>query len=112
MATTVSSQSNTDGVPNLAVIQATTDSATAAAATFTVGFAPRRICIENLTDSIRQDWYEGMAAGYAVQTVLNGTRSLSTTTGPTVTSSTGGGTFTVPAATMVASKSFTIIVEG
>jgi len=44
-----------------------------------VGFTPKYIVWENLTDRIKNEWYEGMAAESAVNTVANGTRTLSVT---------------------------------
>ena len=46
-----------------------------------LGFTPKYIVWENLTDSVRNEWYEGMAADSAVNTVIAGTRSLSVTGG-------------------------------
>ena len=46
-----------------------------------VGFTPKYIVWENLTDSVKNEWYEGMAADSAVNTVIAGTRSLSVTGG-------------------------------
>ena len=49
------------------------------------GFKPRYICWENLTDQLRFEWYEGMAASTCVKTIANGTRTLDVTNGgPTV----------------------------
>ena len=44
-----------------------------------VGFTPKYIVWENLTDRIKNEWYEGMAAESAVNTVAAGTRTLSVT---------------------------------
>lgn len=44
-----------------------------------VGFTPKYIVWENVTDRIKNEWYEGMAADSAVNTVAAGTRTLSTT---------------------------------
>ena len=44
-----------------------------------LGFTPKYICWENLTDRIKNEWFEGMAANSAVNTVANGTRTLSVT---------------------------------
>lgn len=102
MALSTNTQTNLSGVNNHAVGSVVTDSATAAAATFTLGFAPRVIRFHNLTDRISDEWYEGMAAYSSLHTVAAGTRTLETTNGISVS----GNTFTVKAATMVASKTF------
>jgi hypothetical protein len=44
-----------------------------------LGFTPKYICWENLTDRIKNEWFEGMAANSSVNTVANGTRTLSVT---------------------------------
>lgn len=44
-----------------------------------VGFTPKYIVWENITDRIKNEWYEGMAADSAINTVAAGTRTLSTT---------------------------------
>lgn len=44
-----------------------------------VGFTPKYIVWENVTDRIKNEWYEGMAADSAINTVAAGTRTLSTT---------------------------------
>lgn len=103
MAITTNTKSQTMGVANHAVGQVVTDSGTAAAATFTVGFIPRVVRFHNLTDRISDEWYEGMAAASSLHTVAAGTRTLEATNGITVGTD---GTFTVTATTMVASKSF------
>lgn len=65
------------------------DAATPAAASLTTGFVPRAVKWLNLTDRIQYEWYEGMAADTTLKTVANGTRSLETTDGITVSSTTG-----------------------
>lgn len=109
MATTVVSQSNVMSIANHAVIRATTDAATAAAATFTFGFVPRVVRVHNVTDRISQEWFEGMAAASALNTDAAGARTLITSNGVTVGSD---GTVTLPAAIMVASKVFAIEAIG
>lgn len=49
-----------------------------AAAALTPGFKPRYVCLENATDRIKYEWYEGMAAGTTIKTVAAGTRTLDT----------------------------------
>lgn len=99
---TTNSQTNLSGVNNLAVGKVVTDSGSAAVQTFTLGFAPRVVRFHNLTDRISDEWYEGMTAYSSLHTVAAGTRTLETTNGISV----DGNTFTVKAATMVASKTF------
>lgn len=100
MALTSSVQSNAESICNIAVGRFVTDAAAAAVTTFTLGFEPRIVRIHNLTDSISDEWFEGMASASSLHTVLNGTRSLELTNGIAVS----GRTFTLTAATMVASK--------
>ena len=53
---------------------------------FDVGFKPRYVCLENVTDRIKVEWYEGMAADTCIKTAAAGTRTLETTNkGVTVT---------------------------
>jgi len=102
MALSTNTQTNSNGIANHAVGKIVTDAAAAAAATITLGFAPRAIKFHNLTDRISDEWYEGMAAASSLHTVAAGTRTLETTNGVTVV----GNTFTLTAVTMVASKTF------
>lgn len=108
MTMTTNTQTQAAGVVNMAMGTVVTNADAATAATFNPGFVPRKIVFENLTDRIKQEWYEGMANGAAVQTVAIGTRTLEAATGPTLgTDAAGTATsFTMPAGTMVASKSF------
>ena len=108
MALSTNTQSNAQGVINFAVGQVVTDSATAAAATFTLGFAPRHIKFVNATDRIIDEWFEGMASASSIHTVAAGTNTLETTNGIAVS----GNTFTLTATTMVASKTFYYIAQG
>lgn len=103
MALTTNTVSQTGGIANHAVGRAVTDSAAAAATTFDVGFVPRAVRFHNLTDRISDEWFEGMAAASSLHTIATGVRTLETTNGITVNAD---GTFTVTAATMVASKTF------
>lgn len=43
------------------------------------GFDARYVCIENVTDRIKLEWYKGMAANTWIKTVAAGTRTLDTT---------------------------------
>lgn len=45
------------------------------------GFTPKYIAFENVTDRIRVEWYEGMAANTCIKTAAAGTRTLETTNG-------------------------------
>lgn len=56
------------------------DSITAADFTLqTTGFTPRYIKVENVTDRISTEWYEGMAADTCIKTAANGTKTIETT---------------------------------
>lgn len=103
MALTTNTRAYSAGVVNHATGHVVTDSATAAAATFTVGFIPRIVRFHNVTDRISDEWLKGMAAASSIHTVAAGTRTLETTNGITVGTD---GTFSVTAVTMVASKTF------
>ncbi len=103
MALTTNLRSQAAGVANHAVGRVVTDGGAAANTTFTCGFVPRVVRFHNLTDRISDEWFEGMAAYEALHTVAAGTRTLETTNGISVGTD---GTFTVKAATMVASKVF------
>lgn len=46
-----------------------------------LGFTPRYVCWENVTDRIKVEWYEGMAANTCIKTAAAGTRTLETTNG-------------------------------
>lgn len=103
MALTTNTRSQTMGVSNHAVGSVVTDAGAAADTTFTVGFIPRVVRFHNLTDRISDEWFEGMSAYNSLHTVAAGTVTLETTNGISVGTD---GTFTVKAATIVASKTF------
>lgn len=46
-----------------------------------VGFVPRYVCWENITDRIKIEWYQGMAANSCIKTAAAGTRTLEVTGG-------------------------------
>jgi hypothetical protein len=46
-----------------------------------VGFKPKYVCWENVTDRIKGEFYEGMADNSCVKTAANGTRTLEVTGG-------------------------------
>lgn len=105
---TTNTQSNAEGIVNIAVGQVVADSGTATAETFTLGFAPRYVKFVNATDRIQDEWFEGMASASSIHTVANGTVTLETTNGIAVS----GNTFTLTATTMVASKTSYWIAYG
>ena len=70
--------------PNQSVGNVVYDATTIVAAdssTFDVGFKPRYVKLENVTDRVSIEWYEGMAANTCIKTVAAGTRTLETTNG-------------------------------
>lgn len=103
MALTTNTKSQTAGICNHAVGQLVTDASAAAAVTIPLGFVPRVVRLHNVTDRISQEWFEGMAAASALNTIAAGTRTLDLTTGPTVDAF---GNVTFPATAMLASKTF------
>jgi hypothetical protein len=46
-----------------------------------LGFTPKYFAWENVTDRIKGEWYEGMAANSCIKTVAAGTRTLEVTGG-------------------------------
>lgn len=86
-----------------------------------LGFTPKYIAFENVTDRIKVEWYEGMAADTCIKTAAAGTRTLETTNkGLAVTDSAGNATsegryFTVSQnatlAVVAASKTLTWIAQ-
>ena len=133
MALTVNTVKQSMGVVNAASFFVTTDATTAVKTYFHCGFLPRYVCFLNLTDRIRDEFIAGMTADYALHTVANGTVTLATSGGITLEDSTPVSValsvvmpsgalalapasgiqyvvgFSVPAALMVASKSFGVI---
>jgi hypothetical protein len=110
MALTTNTQDNSASVVNVATGYVVSDSGTAAATVFTLGFTPRVITFVNLTDRITYEWYAGMASGSALKTVAAGTRTLDASSDLVVTLS--DRTFTVAAAAIPASKAFAWRAEG
>jgi hypothetical protein len=45
----------------------------------TLGFEPKYVVVDNVTDRIKVEWYEGMADDTCVKTAAAGTRTLETT---------------------------------
>ena len=52
------------------------DAAVPATPAIKLGFKPRYVQVDNVTDRIALEWYEGMASGTAVKTLAVGTRTL------------------------------------
>ena len=102
MALTTNTQVNSNGIVNHATGHIVSDSGAAAVTTITLGFAPRIVRFHNVTDRISDEWVSGMASANSIRSVAAGTRTLETTNGIAVS----GNTFTLTAATMVASKTF------
>lgn len=46
-----------------------------------LGFTPKYVVWENVTDRVKIEWYEVMAANTSIKTVAAGTRTLETTNG-------------------------------
>lgn len=46
-----------------------------------LGFTPKYIAWENVTDRVKIEWYEGMAANTCIKTAAAGTRTLETSNG-------------------------------
>ena len=84
--------STTNAVENtkFATISHIDDAGSPANASYNVGFTPRYIKVDNVTDRTVWEWYEGMTSAYAAQTVAAGTRTLITSGGPTVSGYTIG----------------------
>jgi len=114
MALSTNTQTNASSISNVAVGQVVTDAGGAVDTVFTCGFQPRYVKWVNRTDSIQLEYFEGMAANSAVRTVAVGTRTLDVSSGITLGSpSLGtGGQFTIKAADIPASKSFSWIAYG
>ena len=62
MSMTLNTQSNSDGVLKYASGSIITNAVAAAAQTFTLGFAPRKIKFINLTDGVTDEWFADMPA--------------------------------------------------
>jgi stage V sporulation protein SpoVS len=107
MALTVNTQTQAGGVVNQSVGQVTTDAGAAADTAITLGFVPRYVQWVDRTNRITLEWFEGMAANSAIRTVAAGTRTLDVSAGITVSApSSGALTFTIKAADIAVSSSF------
>lgn len=60
------------------------------AASINLGFKPRYVRVDNVTDRTVWEWYEGMTTAHSAQTVAAGTRTLITSGGITVSDDTIG----------------------
>lgn len=66
------------------------DAGSPAAASYDLGYTPRYVKVDNVTDRISFEWYTGMTTDHAVKTVAAGTRTLETSGGVTVSGDTIG----------------------
>ena len=105
MALTTNTQSNGAGITNVAVGSVVTDAAAAAVTTFSCGFIPRYVKFVNITDRTVDEYWEGMAVSSSLHTVAVGTLTLELVNGITIS----GNGFSVTAATILPSKSFSWI---
>ncbi len=114
---TTNTQANTDGVPNFASGKWVSDAGSNAVnMTFTLGFTPRFVRFFNVTDILMHEWYDGMAADYALLTTgSTGAVTVLSSNAITVndgTNATTGRGFTVNAALVPASKTGYWIAHG
>ena len=108
------------GIVNKSVRQLVSTSATAEDTVFTHGFVPTYVCLMNVTDRVRMEWWAGMTLGSFVKTAANGTVTLETSGGFEVAETDaqalagdrGLGSVLAKAAALVASKTFRLIAEG
>ena len=85
MSMVLNTQTNSDGVLKYATGNIITNAVAAAAQTFTLGFAPRRIVFTNLTDGITDTWFEGMPESNIYVTLIGITAKLDADAGVTDT---------------------------
>lgn len=86
------------------------DAVTPAAISVNPGFRPRYVCVENLTDRIKYEWYHGMTSTHYVLTVAAGTRTQPTDGVLTVTSAEGSQpAIALAAAAVLQNKQYTIL---
>lgn len=79
--TTVGNTGPSDA-PQVKIGRITFDGTSITAADYVVqsiGFTPRYFAYDNVTDRIKVEWYEGMAADTCVKTAAAGTRTIETT---------------------------------
>lgn len=84
----IAAQNNAIEITRVATISHKDDAASPAAALYAIGFAPRHVVVENQTDAIRFEWFEGMTNGHALKAVATGARTAETTGGVTVSRNT------------------------
>lgn len=84
------------------------DASSPAAIDVDCGFVPRYVQVVNLTDRITFEFYEGMTDTNALKTVANGTRTLETSGGITLT--TDG--FSLDAAAVIQNKQYSWVAIG
>lgn len=67
------------------------DAASPVSATITLGYKPREVVVDNVTDRIKIVWYHGMSetSSTCVKTAAAGTRTLETTNGGITVTATG-----------------------
>lgn len=73
-----------NGVSNVAYGTAVFDATAIVAAdsvVISLGFTPRYVVWENVTDRTKVEWYQGMAANSCIKTIAAGTRTLEVTGG-------------------------------
>lgn len=99
------SVSNAAESTRVATIAHFDDAGAPVAASYKLGFVPRNVLVNNITDSIQFQWMEGMASGHAQQTIATGARSLITTGGVTV----AGDTISFP---VLQNKQYRVIAIG
>lgn len=92
-------------VRNDSIGRFTTDANTPVDTSFNVGYTPRYVRLINLTDGNQLEWFEGMAPDSAIATTAAGAASVITSNGITSNAAIGG--FSVKAASLPASKTFT-----
>lgn len=80
--------------------------------TLTLGWVPRYFCIENLTDRLKQEWYQGMAANNFLETVAAGTRTLETDGQIAVNPTTGVVTVTFAGGAVTDNDTVVWVAEG
>jgi hypothetical protein len=136
MALTLNKVSQAESIANSAVFVTTTDATAAVKTYFHCGFVPRYVKFVNLTDRIIDEFFQGMTADNSLHTIAAGTVSLSGAGGITLETNTlvtvlnsvvmADGTlvltpvagtqyvmgFSVPAALMLASKTFCVLALG
>jgi hypothetical protein len=137
MALTLNSGGQAESVVNIATFTVTTDATAAVKTYFHCGFLPRYVLFMNVTDRIRDEFWKGMTADTSIHTVANGTVTLAGSGGITLENGSAvtvalsvvmpdgslvltppaSGTqyvqgFSVPAALMLASKTFSVTALG